>query len=112
MTQKQIDKEIKRFEKNLDEKGLWAYRLLITFVEVGPFLKREDIDEKVLGYWDGNKKPRFLKTMITRAVNNRIVRYGPKKQTRFLDGEIYEDSIGLALGSCILHGYIKRVKKD
>jgi hypothetical protein len=101
LTRTKIDKDIKKFDPGEPYcgDGFWAYRFLLTALETGPDLKA--IEE----FWSRPKDEARFKIFYRRAVRNRIFIKGK------LDAEIYSDGIGLALGSCILNGLIKRVKQ-
>jgi hypothetical protein len=109
MTKSEIDKEIKHFDKNVKKGTLehWAYRALLTFPQIGPFKTRDEVVDKTLKFWGQDEGP--LSTMCVRAWQNKVVRFGPRNQKKYLDGEIYEDGLGLALGACVLSGLMNRV---
>lgn len=107
MTNQKLDTEIKKFEPNI-KKGSdehWAYRVLFSIAEAGPFMTKEEAIKKMEDRWGEEKR---ISTMVTRAANNRVFRYGVKFQKHFLDSEIYGDGLGAALGACILTGMLKR----
>lgn len=111
MTKQEIDKEIFKFDKNIKKcsREHWAYRLLLSFPVTGPFDSSEDLINKSKEYW--SVETDRLSTMCRRAINNGIVKYGPRNKTRFLGSEIYDDGIAMALGCATLLGLVKRVKK-
>lgn len=109
MNRKKIDKQIFDFEPTIKHFSdtHWAYRVLFTAPEVGPFKDKFDMQRKIEGFWKV-KKGRLNK-FIYRAIRNEIVMPAKKK---FLDGDIYSDGIGLALGCGVLTGMIERGKTN
>lgn len=111
MNKQQIDQEIKKFEPTIekDSDEFWAYRVFISLAQTGPFKTTDEVTEKVCKFW-GTRKA-LVKTMCHRAWTNKVVRVGKKHQEQFLDGELYNDGLGFALGANIMLGRIKRVEK-
>lgn len=93
-----IDKQIKKLDKK-ENKGStsWqAYRVLLTAAVVGANAK------KILAFWPKEER-KGMPALIQRARKQKIFYPNGK-----LDGEIYEDGLGLVLGATVLMGFIER----
>lgn len=108
MTKTEIDKSIQEFEPRATEDDKWAYRILFSAPDLGPFMTVDEFLKKMGKYW--GKTPGNFQTMCRRALTNKIIRYGKKHQDKFIDSEIYSGGIGLVMGAATLQGFIKRTK--
>lgn len=107
MTAKKMDKEIKHIDPKIekDSEDHWGYRVLLTAATHGPYSSTRQIVKAVEKNWPEYPKS-VIEEMCRRAVRNRIVFVGHKYQKAFLNAEIFQDSLGLALGVNVLRGYI------